>query len=274
MRYTNVVAVIPTRERPTAGPIAEAIAPYVHKVLLIAHKADLPRQLAFDNIEVLPQKRPGLRNARNIGLQVAADLGAQYVLFSDDDVVFKPELLPQLFDIAHACPQTAIVSSAPRAFFYQLEIKEEEKRKPGGHPFILSPIGRQLAVYRLKTVQEIGDFRLETMEDLEWGMRAWSAGWAVVQAKKVDHGVSIPRLGPKKYGGQPVVERDEQMPKSCGYMQEQYAVPGGVLKHLRMREVVKDGPAFSIAYNWPEMTRRVRERWGEMGFADSRGREL
>jgi len=153
-----------------------------------------------DRIRYIRTATVGTGRARNIALREAAYLGAEFVLFTDDDCTVPPDWVGTMVRVLESNPRVAVVfcnvAAAPhdqaKGFIpaYQRHhdlraVKIHQKRAAGG-------IGAGMAVRR-KAVEAIGGFddllgpggRFPSHEDGDIAARALLTGWEVYETSEV-----------------------------------------------------------------------------------------
>lgn len=274
MKRPKVIGGIPTHARTTAVPVAERMLSICDEVLIVAQCTELETE----NPKILIENRdtPCQLDARNDIIQYAREAGADWVLVSDDDLSFKPELLQRLLDTAQHWPFIGGFCSQSSLYYYY---SRKTQATIYGEPvdWYLTVHPSQLWLIRMETLNEIGDMRLEAMQDAEWGLRGWTAGWASARlhaGKDFVHQPIISRMNKTvDQGGQTPEVRAREMPISINYMHTTYSGPGGVLKSMRLS---KPGAkrTHTTRFNWANMIANLQDRWGEIGYEEYWGLTL
>lgn len=262
---------IPTRDRPTrSANLADAIAPHVEQVVLVYRGTQPnPRQ---QNVSLISGGKT-LQEARNFLLTHAVlrdDLASHQV---DDDIVVPDwgRVFNKFEEVLTQYPWVGAVGTCPQ-FYWGMGAKNAQSNT--GFQVVAAVF--QLWAIRCAAFKEAGRMDLETMEDLEYGYRLWSKGWAVARLLGIDyvHGTSVPRLGKRPdQGGQPVEERNEHLPKGVLLMAQRYPQ----LANIGLVTPRPGARRMATHYNrpnWPLMLQQVRQRWGQIGYRDSNDRTL
>jgi GT2 family glycosyltransferase len=210
----------------------------------------------------------GMKAARNILFDYALRNKYDYIIQADDDLWFKPFILEQMLAEIEEYPWIGSISSEARVY------ANWQKDLISSHDFVLIPNPSQLWIIRMKVIREIGMLVLDVLEDVELGLRMWGKGWAVTRLHlgvQYTHNPVISRL--KKgddQGGQPVSLRNRLIPSSVEFINKYH---GAVLRYLRLPPPGSNR-SFLVGYNWDEMCKRVRDRWGSVGYKDNSGKEI
>lgn len=260
---------IPTRDRPArAAALADRIAQEdaVSSVIVVYRGAEprpsSPKAITFGGPEVT------LQDARNHLLRSACG-GSSVASFQIDDDIDPVDLtiaLARMADSLEKYPWLGAVGTCPK-FYWGMGAKND--RSDTG--FMLVSAAFQFWAIRCEAFAECGPMDLETAEDLEYGYRLWSHGWAVGRLTGWDgvHDVRVPRLNKTAAaGGQPVEEREAFLPGSFAVIRERYPelVKLGETKGVKRKATHFQRP------QWPALLARLRNRWGTVGYTDSKGR--
>lgn len=263
----KIIAGVPTHKRTRAPLVAKQLGEIADHVFIVAKDCDIEIP-PLPYISLIEQKEGQLREARNTIIELAEEAGADWVLQADDDLAFPTDVLKAMRKLTDYDYLGAICSQPSRFFYFAREATSS-------HPFLFAPTITQLYLLRLDTIREVGNFRFETMEDIDWGMKAWDSGWGVAKihlTKELTHTPVIPRTTKtESQGGQSVACRDAAFPEAVEYLNARYG--GGVLKWIKICEPGSKR-TFSVRYGWETMLKRLGERWGPIGYEDSYGRKV
>jgi hypothetical protein len=260
----KILGAIPSKLRSTSGSIADALAAVCDEVMVVSQGATVSFKSQKVNV-IEAGLDIGLKKARNIIAEYAIAKDFDITITSDDDLKFPQKVLDYILDIMQDT-RIASASSCPRV--YQNWNKEITSSKP----YIVSTHPSQLYAIRTSVLEDIGQYRLETMEDIELGLRMWKYGFPSVRVHTPDdatmtHNPFIARStkGNEK-GGQTENDLKMHLNPSIKYIRDTYP------KFVTNCITNAAKPYFySFRYNWGEIMEVCRKRYGiRIGYYDSK----
>jgi hypothetical protein len=259
---------IPTRNRPARSAGLAAKIARVDAVSSVGLVYDGPEPAEPDGkLFTVDATGKGLKEARNFLLEISLRHGADSYQVDDDVEVDNWDLtLGRMASVLEEYPYLGAVCTIPW-FYWGMGWKGIT-----GHDgqFAFTSAAFQCWAIRREAIQECGYFDLETAEDLEYGYRLWSKGWGVARltGRSGVHKVSVGRLNKSAAaGGQPVEVREAHLPVAFEALRQRYPglVTVGETKGEKRKATHYQRP------NWPALLDRLRQRWGSVGYTDSRG---
>ena len=202
---TGVVAVVVTFRPDVAATtvLLRALAPQVDRVVLVDNGSPagtveaLRAELEPAGGELVPLgANRGIAAAQNLGLDRARALGARAVLLSDQDSVPAPDMVRRLLDgldraraehgrVAAVGPVTVDERNAGAALLFSDHRWGPRRADVPAQDGALVPATFLIAsgcLVDVAALAEVGDMNADWFIDhidLEWGLRARQAGWAV-----------------------------------------------------------------------------------------------
>lgn len=262
---SRVVAGIPTNLRSTSGRIADALASEVDEVIVVSQGAVVNARNSRVNVLEYPPNL-GVGRARNIILDHCLTTNADFCVMSDDDLQFKPFVVHEILRLLEENYSLGIVGSIARTNRFW------SKNSYSSKEYQLYGCPAQLFVLRMSAIREVGNMVLpEVMEDIELGLKLWDAGWAVARIDKenCEHNTNVPTFGKgDSQGGIPESRKRSQIPVAVEYLLLRYS------HLLRFLRAGKGKRMHLIQYNWPVLCQKATDRWGYIGYEDSRGRKI
>ena len=138
----------------------------------------------------------GIAAAQNVGIAAAREMGADFVVLSDQDTVYPQGAISQLIDVFERWPKAAAVvplfndvnKSSSDGFILETSLFFSPTRLVGGEHSLLQAIASGKVV-RLSAMEEIGamdeDLFIDWV-DLEWCWRARHNGYQVIGSGDVE----------------------------------------------------------------------------------------
>lgn len=269
----KIIAGIPTRRRSTAGKIADQIAPFVDKVVVVSQKAEV--NCKRDDIVVIEAPELGICAPRNLLVDYAIQSDYDLLFQVDDDVNFPDKVITSIIHIAANYPNIGAISSDYRAGAYWNEDVATSQ------DFRITGVASQLwavtvpALRSVMSLYEEPPFHIDALEDIRFSMKLWSLGYPVVRlhmGEAVTHSPFVARLSKtNEQGGQYIEERNASMERAIDEMQP-FCGKDQVLRFLKVNDKDPDNLKYRIGYNYDEMTIRSVNKHGYMGYNDSKGR--
>lgn len=265
----KILAGIPTRLRDTSGKIADVLAQVCDTVLVVSQGA----KVYSNSSKVVVAEKDvnfGLVAARNAILRYAVDNNFDIVIQSDDDLKYSPEVVEALIREVLDNPTLGSIASSSRAYF------NWNKEVGSNKNFVLSQCAPQLWASRTSILQEIGEWKLEYLEDREHGIRMWKAGYAIGllhTSLNYTHNPFIARTSTNdEVGGQEKgMIRYERLSKAIAYMNEHH----GDVVSIKQSPFGVKGRTFSTRYDWSKLLSYPVKRFEySMGYEDAKGRRL
>ena len=255
---------VPTRKRRTAGKIADELSQVCDKVVVLSQGSEV--YCNSEGISIIERdENIGMMQARNELFQMATEYEADYIIQSDDDLSFKAHVLFKMVEIMESEPALGALSSCPRVY------ANWEKDIISSKPFLVFQCPTQLWVIRMKALEETGFLHLDVLEDIELGLRMWKKGWVLGKIHlglDYVHNPFIARINKDEdSGGQPVEYRRKMIPSSIKYMLDNHSdvVQSMGIPNSKTR-------TYHARYDWYTMCSLAKERWGTIGYQDSKGR--
>ncbi|MCK4830230.1 hypothetical protein KA005_81685 [bacterium] len=269
----KILAGIPTRRRSTAGKIADQIAPFVDKVIVVSQKAEVICKR--DDIAVIEAPELGICAPRNLISDFAMKHDYDLLFQVDDDINFPDKVIKSIIHIAANYPNIGAISSDYRAGAHwnrELETSQD---------FRIHGVASQLWVVSVKALRSVTNlydeppFHIDALEDIRFSTKLWSLGYPVVRlhmGEKITHSPFVARLTKtNEQGGQYIEERNASMQLAIDEMQP-FCGKDQVLRFLKVNDKDPDNLKYRIGYNYDEMTIRSVNKHGYMGYKDSKGR--
>jgi len=260
----RILGGVPTRRRNTGGRVADWLSTVCDEVLVISQDADV----VYSSPRVIVVERDaniGMMAARNEIFDYGIKKGFDVIVQSDDDLAFQPIVLNFLVSQIEEFPWIGSISSCPRVYM------NWEKDLVTSHGFTVFQCPTQLWAVRAQAIKESGTLRIDVLEDIELGLRMWQNGWVLTRAhgfKNIFHNPVVSRIGKgDDSGGQPESLRKSLMPFSVDYIYEHH-------KNILSMFSISTDPrrTYMARYNWREMCKLAHDRWGDIGYSDSKGR--
>jgi hypothetical protein len=269
---------ISTRDRDTSPRVFIPIAPLFEHILVVAQGdcgnfANIPPEVAA-KLEVIYQA-PSLAASRNRIFQYALDNDYEVVVQSDDDIRLKLPAAEYMLQLILQEPSLGSVSVA-QDFLWVFGDRTITCSKP----WLIAPWNGQfwgMRVETLRTELEPPYTRGEVLDDVDFGMRLWQRGLATVRLHRGrdDYCVAImPRTTTgyrPRTGGQPLIDRIHYIRSTYKEVRQRW-YPDFITK-LEYR-LVKEDVKIDIRYNWSNMIKTHIDRWGNIGYEDSKGRKM
>jgi len=262
----KILGGVPTRLRSTGGAVADLLADVCDEVVVVSQGATV--RCNKKNVSLL--ERPvdiGMKRARNTIFEYADHVGAEYIFQSDDDLKFKPSVLELMLDIMQEEPSLGSLSSCPRVY------ANWEKDIECTKNFLVFQCPTQLWVVRRQAIVETGMLDIDVLEDIELGLRMWKKGWVLGKLHagiEFVHNPFINRIGKgDEQGGQPESLRQRELPNSVKYIWDNHK---DILSTFAV--ATSGNRTYTARYNWSKMCEIAHNRWGDIGYEDSKGRVI
>ena len=158
----------------------------------------------------------GYAGGNNVGLAMAREAGARYVLVLNDDTTIASDALGRLVAALEADPRAAAASpsmvhaEAPSRVWWAggaldrlraIGTHETSPARLHGAPRAVGCLCGCAILFRVKALRAVGDFDASYFmygEDVEWSVRAARAGWRLLHVPEAHlaHAVSYPEPPP------------------------------------------------------------------------------
>jgi hypothetical protein len=260
----KILGGVPTRKRKIGGQVADILAEVCEEVLVVSQGAEVVSHKS--NVHIIEKPVDiGMKAARNTIFDYADEVGAEFIIQSDDDLKFRPSVLEKMIEIMLSEPSLGSLSSCPRVYH------NWEKSVTSSKEWLVFQCPTQLWIVRNQAIHETGQLDIDVLEDIELGLRMWKQGWVLAKLHsdiEFTHNPVINRMGKgDDQGGQPESLRKAQMPDSVEYI---WNAHNDILRAFSLSTAANR--TYSARYDWGAMCDLAYNRWGTIGYEDSKGR--
>jgi hypothetical protein len=276
----KILGLIPSRARGTAPIVAKKMLPFCETIVIYGRDVPYSDRNLPDRVYLMDQPEEwGLNGVRNKMTELFMNSHADVMLQVDDDLDFPSTMIPNILSTLFAYVSVGAAAGQSRVIHHW-----NEDIKSNG-PYRLDGLVSQMFAVKKTAVNDMmgayddGPFGPNNvLEDLLFSVRMWTQGWALLRVHLPDVYVTptISRLNKSVgSGGQPVSEREAGMDEAIAFMSDEVAGPDGVLKFIRPKYLQKSKQkSFNVRYNYINMVRNVKARWGFQGYTDNKGRSF
>jgi hypothetical protein len=202
--------------------------------------------------------------ARNIIIEEAIGGNYDLVVQCDDDLKIYPAIVPKMTELLNEEPHLGTISSTPRQF------QRWAKGISSSKPYLIAVAGAQFWATRIDVFKEVGDYDVNFFQDLQHGLKSWEAGWISARfhiGYDLCHNPKISRMNKDfDQGGQPIFTTDERQ-ESIDYILKHHSA---MITSMSRTDIFSNR-AYNARYNWKAMCQSALNRWGTIGYEDSRG---
>ena len=258
-----------TRKRSSSGQIADVLSQVCDDVVVISSQATCSH--SSRNVTVVEQESKGEIGARNDIRNFAIDGDYDFLIMSDDDVMYKPSSLRRLVEVVDNNPNLGALALPDRVtHFYNSRVKSNK-------PFVLFHVLPMIWCARVSVLKEIGSFMVNYAADLDYCARLWKSGYAVglliedIQETCTPMGVVNPSSRISHSGGLQDDSNETNLKRALAYISK---------NHSEVYRIERGYPgpgrnSYETIRNWPKMIKFCTDRFGlTMGYEDSSGRKL
>ena len=280
----TLLCAIPTSGRSWAGKVVEIVEsiPEINEIIIGAQNNAEVEYISNGKTTVFRRPPDGVSGNRNFFCQYAIANEYDFLLQIDDDVRCPVEVVEHLISVATKYPWMGAMSSDSNwSQFYNHKIETNMDFRTEAHCGQLHLLNIEATKEAISSYKEppYDDLRA-SVDDVYYGLKMWSLGYMCAKTNIKDRkGVYSAIQGAVKTedkGGIISTDRDKELFRAAKLFNKTFVLGDDSARDLvyffKLYFDVKKGIYRQRQrFKYRTMQRNFRDRWGEIGYEDSRG---